>query len=59
MKNIGICPRCGGRSLAEWLDGDTSCWICGYVIYQRALIPVGTAVRDGRHLKTDGRRHAA
>ncbi len=47
MKNIGTCPRCGGRSLAEWLDGDISCWVCGYVIYQRALIPVDPDVRGG------------
>lgn len=45
MKIVGICPRCGGSSLAEWLDGDTSCWLCGHVIYRKALMPVDTNPR--------------
>ena len=40
MKSIGICPRCGGISLAEWQDGDLSCWTCGLVVYRRALVPL-------------------
>ncbi len=39
MRSIGTCPRCGGISLAEWLDGDTSCWTCGHVVYRPALAP--------------------
>ena len=39
MKSVGMCPRCKASALAEWLDGDTSCWVCGHVVYTRALVP--------------------
>jgi hypothetical protein len=45
MKSVGTCPRCGGNSLAEWLDGDSSCWTCGFVLYRKALTPVATNPR--------------
>ena len=56
MRQIGICPRCKGRSLAEWLDGDTSCWICGYVVYQRALIPVVPKPESPKNARSVSRR---
>ncbi len=40
MKIASACPKCKGRSLTEELDGDLSCWCCGFVEYhRRALTP--------------------
>lgn len=47
----GACPKCGGHSLAEWLDGDTACWICGCIVY---AVPPLLPMAPGRQRNPKG-----
>lgn len=33
------CPRCRGAQLRPYLDGDSSCWVCGHVEYATTPLP--------------------
>jgi uncharacterized Zn finger protein (UPF0148 family) len=51
--HAGVCPRCGGLSLAGWYDGDLSCWTCGTVVYRVRPLSQEEAMRQ-RAIRRNG-----
>jgi uncharacterized Zn finger protein (UPF0148 family) len=46
MERDERCPKCESPTILSELDGDHSCWMCGYVIYNIRPMTPEEARRD-------------